>query len=99
MQGQPWVGSATRSRSLALKALAKKSLQWQNERTKMIIYSKGKIAIAAFLGIFVLLIGILLTVIISQKPVQIWSKSESVLFPNPPTKLGTLPLKNGTSTY
>lgn len=37
----------------------------------MISFSKGKIAIAAFLSIFVLLIGIFLAVIISQKPRQI----------------------------
>ena len=31
--------------------------------------------------------------------IDVWRKDESVLFPNPPIKLGTLPLKNGTFTY
>ena len=31
--------------------------------------------------------------------IDVWRKDESVLFPNPPIKLGTLPLQNGTFTY
>jgi hypothetical protein len=31
--------------------------------------------------------------------VDIWRKDESVLFPNPPIPLGTLPFSNGTFTY
>ena len=31
--------------------------------------------------------------------IDVWRKDESVLFPNPPIKLGTLPLENGTFTY
>jgi hypothetical protein len=31
--------------------------------------------------------------------IDVWRKDESVLFPNPPIKLGTLPMKNGTFTY
>ena len=31
--------------------------------------------------------------------IDVWRKDEFVLFPNPPIKLGTLPLENGTFTY
>ena len=31
--------------------------------------------------------------------IEVWRKDESVLFPNPPIKLGTLALQNGTFTY
>ena len=31
--------------------------------------------------------------------IDVWRKDESVLFPNPPIKRGTLPLENGTFTY
>ena len=31
--------------------------------------------------------------------VVIWRKDESVLFPNPPIKLATVPLENGTFTF
>lgn len=36
---------------------------------------------------------------VTSGTVDVWSKSESVLFPNPPVKLATLPLENGTFTY
>src|SRR5258708_32037550 len=31
--------------------------------------------------------------------IDVWRKDESVLFPNPPIKAGTLPLENGAFTY
>ena len=36
---------------------------------------------------------------VTSGTVDVWRKDESVLFPNPPIKLGTLPLQNGTFTY
>src|SRR5229473_2521678 len=42
-----------------------------NARTKMIIFRKVKIIIVAFLAIFILLVGILLTTFISQRPQEI----------------------------
>ncbi len=36
---------------------------------------------------------------VTSGTINVWRKDESVLFPNPPLKLGTLPLENGTFTY
>lgn len=36
---------------------------------------------------------------VTSGTIEVWRKDESVLFPNPPIKLGTLPLQNGTFTY
>src|SRR5713226_801391 len=36
---------------------------------------------------------------VASGTIDVWRKDESVLFPNPPIKLGTLPLENGTFTY
>ncbi len=36
---------------------------------------------------------------VTSGTIDVWRKDESVLFPNPPIKLGTLPLQNGTFTY
>src|SRR5437660_4301959 len=36
---------------------------------------------------------------VTSGTIDVWRKDESVLFPNPPIKLGTLPLENGTFTY
>jgi len=36
---------------------------------------------------------------VASGTIDVWRKDESVLFPNPPIKLGTLPLQNGTFTY
>ena len=36
---------------------------------------------------------------VTSGTIDVWRKDESVLFPNPPVKLGTLPLQNGTFTY
>jgi len=36
---------------------------------------------------------------VASGTVDIWSKGESVLFPDPPVKLGTLPVEDGTFTY
>src|SRR2546421_12357387 len=36
---------------------------------------------------------------VTSGTIDVWRKDESVLFPNPPIKLGTLPLKNGTFSY
>src|SRR5258708_14270482 len=36
---------------------------------------------------------------VTSGTIDIWRKDESVLFPNPPIKLETLPLENGTFTY
>jgi len=36
---------------------------------------------------------------VASGTIEVWRKDESVLFPNPPVKLGTLPLENGTFTY
>ncbi len=36
---------------------------------------------------------------VTSGTIDVWRKDESVIFPNPPIKLGTLPLQNGTFTY
>ncbi len=36
---------------------------------------------------------------VTSGTIDVWRKDESVLFPNPPVKLGTIPLQNGTFTY
>ena len=36
---------------------------------------------------------------VASGTIEVWRKDESVLFPNPPIKLGTLPLEKGTFTY
>ncbi len=36
---------------------------------------------------------------VASGTIDVWRKDESVLFPNPPLKLGTLPLENGTFSY
>jgi hypothetical protein len=36
---------------------------------------------------------------VTSGTIDVWRKDESVLFPNPPIKRGTLPLENGTFTY
>jgi hypothetical protein len=36
---------------------------------------------------------------VASGTIDVWRKDESVLFPNPPIKLATIPLENGTFTY
>lgn len=36
---------------------------------------------------------------VASGTIDVWSKDESVLFPNPPIKQATIPLENGTFTY
>jgi len=36
---------------------------------------------------------------VTSGAIEVWRKDESVLFPNPPIKTGTLPLENGAFTY
>ncbi len=36
---------------------------------------------------------------VTSGTIDVWRKDESVLFPNPPIKLATIPLENGTFTY
>jgi hypothetical protein len=36
---------------------------------------------------------------VASGTIDVWRKDESVLFPNPPIKLGTLPLEDGAFTY
>ncbi len=36
---------------------------------------------------------------VASGTIDVWRKDESVIFPNPPIKPGTLPLENGTFTY
>lgn len=36
---------------------------------------------------------------VASGTIGVWRKDESVLFPNPPVKLATIPLENGTFTY
>src|SRR6266487_1524881 len=36
---------------------------------------------------------------VASGTIEVWRKDETVLFPNPPVKIGTLPLQNGAFTY
>ncbi len=36
---------------------------------------------------------------VASGTIDVWRKDESVLFPNPPIKLATIPLENGTFSY